>query len=352
MRTQKEVLRDNILMAMKPFMDAVTMDMLNQVIVRELFAVNVEEIGETLPATRENTNQYIMELFDAKKAPKLSPETVKYYKRSVGNFITFINKSLLDVNDMDIEYYLQHYARKGNKTTTINNERRVISAFFTWMRRSHLVVENPCESIEKYVEIEKPIDHMEDWEMEALRDACKVKTVNKITQIEEYRECLRDRALVEFLRSTAVRIGECVSVNVQDINWDTGDILVYGQKGRAYRTVYLDDTAKFHLRKYVESRTDDNLALFVSQKGAHERMQRCGLRAAIKQIARRSILDRNVYPHLFRKTTATNMAKRGCPGELISLYLGHKNGNVTNKHYAYRGPQQVKNAFMQFGAAA
>lgn len=352
MRTQKEILRDNILTAMKPYLDAVAMDMLNQAIVQQLFNVDVVEMGETLPATRENTNQYIMELFMAKKAPKLSPKTVEYYLRSIKNFIAFVGKSLLDVNDMDIEYYLQYYARKGNKTTTINNERRVISAFFTWMRRSHLVTENPVESIEKYAEVEKPIDHMEDWEMEALRDACKVKTVNRVTKIEEYRECLRDRALIEFLRSTAVRIGECASVNVQDINWETGDILIYGQKGRAYRTVCLDDVAKFHLKKYIESRTDDNPALFVSGRGPHERMQRSGLRAAIKQIGRRSILDRNVYPHLFRKTTASNMAKKGCPGELISLYLGHKNGNVTNKHYAYRSPMQVKNAFMQFGAVA
>lgn len=247
---------------------------------------------------------------------------------------------------------MQYYAAKGNKPTTCNNERKVISAFFTWMRRSHLVTENPAESIEKYAEIEKPIDHMEDWEMEALRDACKVKTANKVTEIEEYRECLRDRALIEFLRSTAVRIGECVSVNLQDINWADGSILVYGQKGRAYRTVYLDDSAKFHVSKYVESRTDNNQALFVSLKGSHERMQRCGLRAAIKRIAKRSILDRNVYPHLFRKTTATNMAKKGCAGELISMYLGHKNGNVTNKFYTYRSPQQVRNAFFQFGAAA
>lgn len=351
MRTQKEIFRDNILMAMKPYLDSVTLDMLNQVIVKELFKVDVTEMGETLPATRENTNQYILELFDAKKAPKLSPQTADYYRRSVKNFIAFIGKSLLDVNDMDIEYYLQHYRAKGNKPTTCNNERKVISAFFTWMRRSHLVTENPAESIEKYAEVEKPIDHMEDWEIEALRDACKIKAVNKVTQMEEYRECLRDRALIEFLRSTAVRIGECVSVNIADINWDTGDILVYGQKGRAYRTVYLDDTAKFHLRKYVESRTDGNPALFVSSKGAHSRMQRCGLRAAIKQIAKRSMLTRNVYPHLFRKTTATNMAKKGCAGELISLYLGHKNGNVTNKFYAYRSPQQVRSAFFQYGAA-
>lgn len=355
MRTMKETLRDDILTAMHPYLDAVTKDILNQVIVKALFYVDVVEMENTLPATRENTNDYILEMFDAKKAPKLSKETAKYYKSAIGHLIDFTGKSLLYTSDMDIEYYLDEYKKgrngKPNKPTTINNERRCISAFFTWMRRSHLITENPAESIEKYVEVEKPIEHMEDWEMEALRDACKIRFVNKITEIEEYRECLRDRALIEFLRSTAVRIGECASVNIADINWQTGEILVYGQKGRAYRTVCLDDAAKFHLRKYIESRTDDNPALFVSAKAPFNRMGRSGLRTVIKEIAKRSILERKIYPHLFRKTTATNMAKRGCPGELISLYLGHKNGNVTNKHYAYRGPEQVKNAFMQYGAA-
>lgn len=352
MRTQKEIFRDNILTSMKPYLDSVTMDILNQTIVQALFNINIVEMGETLPATNENTNECIMELFEAKKAPKLSKYTAEYYRRTMNNFIAFVGKSLIDVTDMDIEYYLNQYSKKGNKAVTVNNERRVISAFFTWMRRNHLVTENPAESIEKYVETEKPIDHLEDWEVEALRDACKVKIVNKVTQIEEYRESLRDRALIEFLRSTAVRIGECVSVNIEDINWETGDILVYGQKGRAYRTVCLDDAARFHLKKYVDSRKDSDPALFVSLKSPHKRMTRCGLRSALKQIAKRSIVGINIYPHLFRKTTATNMARRGCPGELISLYLGHKNGNVTNKHYAYRSPHQVKNAFLQYGAAA
>lgn len=350
MRTQKEIFRDDILTAMKPYLDTMAMDMLNQVIVQALFKVDVIEMGETLPATRENTNEYILELFKAKKAHKLSKQTAEYYLRSIKNFITFVGKSLLDVTDLDIEYYLNQYARKGNKPVTVNNERRIISAFFTWMRKTHLVQENPAESIEKYAEVEKPIDHLEDWEMEALRDACKVKIVNKVTHIKEYRESLRDRALIEFLRSTAVRIGECVSVNVQDIDWSTGDILVYGEKGRAYRTVCLDDAAKFHLKKYIDSRKDNNPALFVSVKAPYKRMERSGLRAAIKVIAGRSILTRNIYPHLFRKTTATNMARRGCPGELISLYLGHKNRNVTNKHYAYRSPEQVKAAFRQYAA--
>lgn len=356
-QTQKEILRDTVLTQMQPYLDAMAMDMLNQALLKALFYVDVVEM-QTLPATQENTNEYIFKLFDLKKAPKISSETAKYYKSSVKHLIDFTGKSLISVTDMDIEYYLDEYRKgkngKPNKTVTVNNERRNISAFFTWMRKSHIVVANPAESIEKYAEPEMPIDHLTDREMEALRDACTVKTVNKITKIEEYKECLRDRALIEFLRSTAVRIGECASVNISDIDWATGNVLVYGEKGKAYRTVCIDETAKYHIEKYINSRDDNDPALFVSKRGDHKRMERSGLRVTVKKIAERSVLERNVYPHLFRKTTATNMAKRGCPRELIAFYLGHKYGNTKtlNKHYAATDQQQVVNAFWQYGAAA
>ena len=351
-QTQKEILRDTILTQMKPYLDTVVMDMLNQVLIQALFHVDVVEI-ETLPATRENTNEYILEVYNLKKIPKLSKETAKYYLLTVKNFIQFVNKSLLDVTDMDVEYYLQNYMRKGNKAITVNNERRNLSAFFTWMRKVKMRPDNPVDGVEKFCETELPIEHMEDWEMEALRDACKIKVHNKVTKIEEYRECLRDRAMIEFLRSTAVRVTECSSVNIQDINWNTGEIVVYGQKNRSYRTVCLDDTAKYHLKKYIDSRNDDNPALFVSNKGVHNRLKKCGIESALRTIADRSGLTRRVYPHLFRKTTATNMAKRGCPRELIAFYLGHKNGNTKtlNKHYAATDPAQIIQAFRQYGAA-
>lgn len=348
-QTQKEIFRDTILTNMKPFLDAVAIDMLNQVIVQALFRVDVVE-AETLPATRENTNEYILDVYMTKKVPKLSKQTAKYYLETIKHFIQFANKSLLDVNDMDVEYYLQDYQRKGNKSITVNNERRNLSAFFTWMRKTHFITENPVDGVEKFCEIEKPIEYLEDWEMESLRDACKIK----ITRTDEYRECLRDRALIEFLRSTALRVSECVSVNIQDINWSTGEILVYGQKNRTYRTVCLDDVSKYHLNKYLESRKDSNPALFVSLKGNHDRIKKNGVEAEIRRIAKRSSLTRRVYPHLFRKTTATNMAKRGCPRELIAFYLGHKNGNTktVNKHYAATDPAQIIQAFRQYGAAA
>lgn len=353
MQTQKEILRDTILTQMRPFLDSVTLEMLNNVIVKALFNVDVVDM-ETLPATRETTNEYILELYMMKKVPKLSKQTAKYYLLTINHFIEFTGKSLLNVTDMDVEYYLHNYAKKGNTETTVNNERRNLSAFFSWMRKSHLISENPVDNVEKWTEVEKPIDYLRDWEFEALRDACKRQQGEKIKDINAYREALRDRALLEFIRSTAIRVGECVSVNKSDIDWNNGEVLVYGHKTKRYRKACIDDVSKYHLKKYIDSRTDDNEALFVSLKSPHRRMQKTSIEYAIRSIADRSILGRRVYPHLLRKTTATNMAKRGCPRELIAFYLGHKDGNTKtlNKHYAATDPAQITAAFWRYGAAA
>ncbi len=269
---------------------------------------------------------------------------------TIKRFIAFAGKSLLNITDMDVDVYLNAYAGKGVCEATVNNERRNLSAFFTWMRQSHLITENPVENVEKLSEIEKPIDYLQDWEMEALRDACKVRGNNQ----EEYRECLRDRALLEFLRSTAVRVGECVTLNQTDVDWQKGEVLVFGHKTKAYRRACLDDVAKYHLKKYIDSRDDSNEALFVALKGKHGRLHKAGVEYILREIAKRSTLTRRVYPHLLRKTTATNMVSKGCPRELAAFYLGHKNGNTKtlNKHYAATDPAQIIRAFRQYGAAA
>lgn len=353
MYTRKEVVRDDILTAMKPFLNAAMMDILNQAIVKALFSVDVVE-SQTLPATRDDTNERILEIYELKKAPKLSPKTVKYYMLTIRSFIDFTQKSLLEITDLDVEFYLQAYARKGNQASTVNNERRNLSAFFTWMRKTHMITENPVDNVEPLKVIDKPIEYLEDWEMEMMRDACKVKVNSKIARFDGYKERLRDRALIEFLRSTAVRVSECVSVNISDINWQTGETVVYGEKTRSYRTVCLDEPARHYIKKYLDSRKDSEEALFVTERSPFMRLTKSGIESSIRQIGKRAGLARRVYPHLFRKTTATNMAKRDCPRELIAFYLGHKNGNTrtVNKHYAATDPAKVLEAFRQFGAAA
>lgn len=336
-QTQKEILRDTILLKMRPFLDAMVTDMLRQVITEAMYRVDVVEM-QTLPATKENTNEYIMEMFELKKSMKLSEKTISFYLETMHRFCDSVNKSLVDITEMDVEMYLQQYRRKGVQARTVNNALKVISAFYTWMCHVHLVDENPCEGIEKYKEIEKPIDHMEDWEMEVLRDACKG---------------VKDRAILEVLRSTAVRVGELISINRADVNWNNGEVLVYGEKSRKYRTVCLDDTAKYHLKKYIDSRTDKEPALFTSCRKPNDRLTRAGIRAILKEIRKESGLERRVYPHLFRKTTATNMVRRGCPRDLVALYLGHANGDTKtlNKHYVATDPEQIIQAFRRYGAA-
>ena len=348
-QAMKELLRDSILTQMQPHISGEEMDMLNQAIAKALFNVDVVEM-ETLPATQDTTNEYILKLYRVKKIPKLSVQTANYYLLTIKRFIAFAGKSLLNITDMDVDVYLNAYAGKGVCEATVNNERRNLSAFFTWMRQSHLITENPVENVEKLSEIEKPIDYLQDWEMEALRDACKVRGNNQ----EEYRECLRDRALLEFLRSTAVRVGECVTLNQTDVDWQKGEVLVFGHKTKAYRRACLDDVAKYHLKKYIDSRDDSNEALFVALKGKHGRLHKAGVEYILREIAKRSTLTRRVYPHLLRKTTATNMVSKGCPRELAAFYLGHKNGNTKtlNKHYAATDPAQIIRAFRQYGAAA
>ncbi len=350
-QTQKEILRDTILIKMHPFLGETMTDMLHQVITEALYNVDVVRM-QTIPATRENTNEYIMELFKLRKAPKLSAKTVTFYLDTVRHFCDFTNKSLMDVTAMDVEVYLEQYHRKGNCHTTVNNALKVISAFFTWMRKAHLITENPCEGIEKYKEIEKPVEHMEDWEFESLRDACKKH--QRAAGREGYQECLRDRAMIEVLRSTAVRVGEFVSINRSDVDWQSGNIVVYGEKTRKYRTVCIDDAAKYYLKKYIDSRDDNNKALFVSSKEPHERLHGAGVRVALKEIRNRSDLERRIYPHLFRKTTATNMVRKGCPRELVAFYLGHADGSIKtlNKHYAATDPAQITQAFWKYGAVA
>lgn len=276
-------------------------------------------------------------MFLARKGNKLSQQTVKYYLSSVKHLILYTEKNLIHVTDMDIEDYLQHYSSKGNSAVTVNNERRNIAAFFTWMRKSRLITENPCDNVELRKEIKKPIEFLEGYEVEELRSGCKD---------------LRDRAVLEFLRSTGVRVGESVLINRSDIDMSTGDIMIYAPKTKTYRTVFLDDSSRYHVNEYLQSRKDDEPALFISKNILHNRLEKSSIRRILKQSASRAEMNRRIYPHLMRKTLATTMNMHNCPISLIQATLGHSIGSsVTSTHYAATTTEQLRNAHKQYGVA-
>lgn len=205
--TAKEKVKNDVLLSMESHVDRQTLDLLERVLNRILSGVDVSEI-ETLPATIDDSNAYVWKLFMLRKAPKLSERTVQRYGDVLKHFTEYCNKPFMKVTSMDVEVYLSAISR-DNSETSLDGQRRCLSAFFTWMRKSHLITENPCDEIEPYKIVEKPIDHMQPEEVEQLKTGCRTK---------------RDRAMIEFLRSTAVRVGEAAQIRICDIDWRTGEV--------------------------------------------------------------------------------------------------------------------------------
>lgn len=331
-----EEIKNEVLLKMKNHLDNTTLFILSQVLSSTFSDVQMLRT-KMLPSTIDDVNNRIIDIFNMNKAPKLSAQTAKYYLDTINRLICFTDKSLLKINNMDIERFLNSL-KSNNDAVSINNIRRNISAFYTWMRKSKMILENPCESVEPYKEVHKPIDHMQPEEYEQLKNGCKYK---------------RDRALIEFLRCTAMRVGEVTDIKISDINWRESKILIYGHKTRTYRTVYLDSVAVTYLQEYIFSRglsPNSNSYLFTSLKNNNEHLKNNGIRSSINDIARRANLDRKIYPHLFRKTTASNIVKRGGTIHDAGEYLGHKEKTTTGRYYVYVGEEHTIDIFNKFVA--
>lgn len=323
----REQLRDDVLIKMRNHIDRDAMAILETVLNEDL-----ARLGESTElATKDNTNEYLVNMFLTLKGQKLSPRTLRAYKFTIDSFCSMCNKKLIDVTAIDVECYLAHLKRT-NSETSLNNHRRNLSAFFSWMQKKHFVTFNPCLEIEPYKEIQKPIEHIEPTQFELIKQGCRTK---------------RDRAMVEFFRCTALRIEESVNVKVSDIDWAKGSIVIYGEKTKCYRIVFLDDIAMYYIREYLFERGLNEKSdeyLFVSKNNF--KMTVSSISQAIHNIGER--VGVHTYVHLFRKTCATNIVRRGGSIGEAGTYLGHKDNTVTGKHYTYIDNEQVKAIFDKY----
>lgn len=327
---------NNIMLQMSAYMERATLDILQKALEEQFVFLNMEQIT-TLPAeidrSTEEKNRYLVELFKVKKR-NLSKRTMEQYMRAVTSLITVIDKPLTDIDEVDIDYYLRWYEQRNvknnkgkNQASTCNNERRFLSAFFTWLRKEKFVAGNPVEAIEPFRETRKPIDYFRPVQMEELREGCRTA---------------RERALIEVLRSTGARVGEITEINVADVDWQTGDILIQGEKGGRYRTIYLDEPARYYLQKYIAERTDGSEALFVACRAPYGRLHNSGIRASLKQIAKRAGMQCRVYPHKLRKTLGMSLKNSGVDLGCIQEILGHGNPGVTARYYAESTPDTLR----------
>lgn len=276
---------------------------------------------------------YIDLFIGAKKVEGRSEKTLNYYRKTIENMVSDISKQINHITTEDLRLYLAKY-QETNKSSkvTIDNIRRILSSFFGWLEDEDYIIKSPVRRIHKVKTTKSIKETYTDEELESMRDNC---------------DNLRDLALIDILSSTGMRVGELVLLNREDINFNERECIVLG-KGDKERTVYFDARTKMHLQKYLDNRTDDNKALFVSLKQPFDRLKIGGVEARLRDIGLQLGIQK-LHPHKFRRTLATMAIDKGMPIEQLQQLLGHqridttlqyamvKQSNVKMSHRKYIG---------------
>jgi site-specific recombinase XerD len=277
-------------------------------------------------------NQNLVNLFlSAKCIEGCSDKTIHYYQTSIEKLLISISKEIRDINTNDIRCYLaEQQNEKQLSKVTIDNLRRIFSSFFSWLEDEDYITKSPVRRIHKVRTDTLIKEVLSDENMEILRDSC--------TEI-------RDIAMIDLLSSTGIRVGELVKMNRDDIDFQERQCVVFG-KGNKEREVYFNARTKIHLKRYLETRIDDNSALFVSLSSPYTRLTISGVESRLRILGKRVNLLK-VHPHKFRRTLATMAIDKGMPIEQVQKLLGHVKIDTT-LHYAMVNQNNVKLAHRRY----
>lgn len=307
-------------------------DVLNAAQLKRLQEVLLRRLVKDEPEKKKISNQeYLSKFLEAKKIEGCSERTIKYYKVTVEQLLRKVLDPIRKVTTEQMREYLVDYQNINNcGKTTIDNVRRNISSFFSWLEEEDYILKSPMRRIHK-IRAEKLVKNViTDEDIERLRDGC---------------DCLRDVAMIDLLYSTGIRVGELVRLNRSDINFSERECVVFG-KGDKERRVYFDAKSKIHLINYLKSRTDNNPALFVSLDRPYNRLKISGVEIRLRQLGRKLHLDR-VHPHKFRRSMATRAIDKGMPIEQVQKILGHSQIDTTMQ-YAIVNQNNVKAAHRKY----
>lgn len=293
---------------------------------KKLQEVIVKTFSENELCRQNISNEEFMEMFlTAKKIEGCSERTIKYYRVTTIHLLNYLKEPIRKVTTETMRQYLVDYQKINNcGKTTIDNIRRNISSFFSWLEEEDYILKSPMRRIHKIKTKKKVKNIISDEEIEKLRDSC---------------DNIRDTAMVDLLYSTGIRVGELVRLNRKDINFSERECVVFG-KGDKERKVYFDAKAKIHLEKYLQSRTDTNPALFVTLDKPHDRLKISGVEIRLRQLGKKLKIEK-VHPHKFRRTMATRAIDKGMPIEQVQKILGHSQIDTTMQ-YAIVNQNNVK----------
>ena len=324
----KQAFMKDIIQGMLPYLDNAQNEKLQEVLQYVLKGYELIQLQEG----RNTLELDFLELFlSAKRVEGCSDKSLKYYKATIEAMTNEIQKNIKHIVTDDIRSYLTQYQEKKKLSkVTIDNIRRILSSFFSWLEDEDYILKSPVRRIHKVKTTRNIKEIYSDEALELMRDNC--------TE-------LRDLAIIDMLASTGMRVGEMVLLNRNDIDFNERECIVFG-KGSKERVVYFDARTKIHLQNYLKSRTDDNPALFVSLKSPHERLKIGGVEVRLREYGKKLGLKK-VHPHKFRRTLATMAIDKGMPIEQLQQLLGHKKIDTTLQ-YAMVKQSNVKIAHRKY----
>lgn len=293
---------------------------------RKLQEVILKHFADNSTKRETITNDAYVKLFlDAKRIEGCSDRTIAYYRSTLDHFIYSINESVRTVPTETIRTYLADYQNRNKcSKVTVDNIRRNISSFFSWLEEEDYILKSPMRRIHKIKTAKVVKQIISDEGIEILRDSCSQP---------------RDLAIIDMLYSTGMRVGELVNLNITNIDFEQRECIVFG-KGDKERRVYFDAKTKIHLQNYLKLRSDDNPALFVTLDAPHKRLKISGVEIRLRELGRKNNLEK-IHPHKFRRTMATRAIDKGMPIEQVQKILGHSQIDTTMQ-YAIVNQNNVK----------
>ena len=317
-----------VVQQMLPFLDNVGVKKLQEVLEHALFYY---EVTASTVEREDDSDELISAFLSAKRIEGCSEKTLKYYQTTIEAMYSTVGKSLRRVTTEDLRSYLTEYQKLKNLSrVTVDNVRRILSSLFAWLEDEDCILKSPVRRIHKVRTASNIKETYTDESLELMRDGC--------TE-------LRDLAMIDMLASTGMRVGEMVLLNRDDINFADRECVVFG-KGDKERVVYFDARTKIHLQNYLESRTDNSPALFVSLKAPHERLKIGGVEVRLRELGQKLGIQK-VHPHKFRRTLATMAIDKGMPIEQLQRLLGHSKIDTTLQ-YAMVKQSNVKLAHKKY----
>lgn len=313
-------------------LDNAQMKALHEALTHALWGKNIVEVDSAIEQPEAQSNAQLLEMFlSAKRVEGCSEKTLHYYQTTIAKLLHTLDKRVVHITTDDLRQYLADYQQaSGCSRGNIDNIRRILSSFFAWLEDEDYIVKSPVRRIHRIKTAKIIKEAFTDETIEVLRDTCSE---------------VRNLAMVELLASSGMRVGELVKLNRTDINFNERSCIVFG-KGSSEREVYFDARTKIHLWQYLNSRTDDNPALFVSLRSPHKRLEIGGVEFLLRKLGRIAAIE-NVHPHRFRRTLATRAIDKGMPIEQVQRLLGHKKIDTT-MCYALVNQSNVKIAHRRY----